>query len=123
MDLIDEEDRTHSEMRPPRLRLIDLRPQLLDSGKDCIERREVALGSICYNPGKGCLSRSRRTVEYHGGKLICLYGTPEEPPLAQYMLLPDILIQGPGPHTCRKRLILLHRGVKEIQNAPPQNMP
>jgi len=67
----------------------------------------VGLGVYGDQSGKGGLARAGRPPQDHGRQGVLLNGEPQRPAGAEDIVLPDQLVERPGPHPVRQGTRLL----------------
>jgi hypothetical protein len=91
MDFIDEKDGAFSTMFPVGFRALNYFADILDTGRDGIQLKEVRLCMLRNNAGESRLAAPRRSPEHHRGKLIALDKHAKRLSFAKQMFLTDKL--------------------------------
>ena len=114
MDLINEQDRLFSKHSTVVLCLCDNLFHIFFACHSRIDLHKLRAGRIRDHPRKSRFARSGRSVKNDGGKLVRLNRTVQKLVLSDNVLLPDYLIQRPGPQPCRQRRFLFLIGLSHI---------
>ena len=109
MDLVDEEDAAGAAGRQALAGFGDDGPDLDHAAHHGRERLEVGAHRRGQEAGEAGLAGAGRPPQQDGPEVAARHGLAERPPLADEVLLPDELVEGPRAHPGRERLAARRR--------------